>query len=404
MEIIFYLFIVLVICGIIFSLYYFQIPTKKTSLRDLYAEGLDMLIAGKRNSAYRNFKSIIEQDSNNIKAYLYLGQVVREGGNANKALEIHKNLLLRNKLSNYDKIELYKNLSLDFYQLGNIDKSIEYTKMIINIENINDWAIKQLIKYYKENNDWVHASEYLKVYLKIKNKQDNKKIALYKIQEGRILIKNNSYQSARDKFEESIELNPDLFIAFYFIGNSFAEESNYIYDQSIQLDNENIENSLDRNDQSKKMKKEAENILAKAIPMWSHFIENMPDYSWMILPTLKDALQALNRYDEIEKILLKSTKGKNVDILSHLADFYANKGEIDQALNTINKALENNKLSLLAQLKKIKIKALNNKESNLSAEVDKLIVSLLKDKRFLKYKESYNTDTLKWLFEENNIV
>ena len=138
--------------------------------------------------------------------------------------------------------------------------------------------------------------------------------------------------------------------------------------------------------------------------MWSHFIENMPDYSWMILPTLKDALQALNRYDEIEKILLKSTKGKNVDILSHLADFYANKGEIDQALTTINKALENNKLSLLAQLKKIKIKALNNKESNLSAEVDKLIVSLLKDKRFLKYKESYNTDTLKWLFEENNIV
>ena len=51
MEIVFYLFIFLVIGSIIFSLYFFQIPTKKTSLKDLYAEGLDMLVAGKRNSA-----------------------------------------------------------------------------------------------------------------------------------------------------------------------------------------------------------------------------------------------------------------------------------------------------------------------------------------------------------------
>ena len=116
--------------------------------------------------------------------------------------------------------------------------------MIINIENINDWAIKQLIKYYKESNDWIHASEYLKVYLRIKNKEDTKKIALYKIQEGRILIKNNEYESARTKFEESIELDPDLFISFYFLGNSFAQESNYIYDQSIDLDNSNTENNF----------------------------------------------------------------------------------------------------------------------------------------------------------------
>ena len=46
--------------------------------------------------------------------------------------------------------------------------------------------------------------------------------------------------------------------------------------------------------------------MSKSIPIWSHFIENMPEYSWMILPTLKDALQALHRYDDIEKMLLNS--------------------------------------------------------------------------------------------------
>ena len=47
---------------------------------------------GKRKKAYKNFKLIIDKDSNNIKAYLYLGRVVRDGGNPKKALEIHNHI------------------------------------------------------------------------------------------------------------------------------------------------------------------------------------------------------------------------------------------------------------------------------------------------------------------------
>jgi len=65
--------------------------------------------------------------------------------------------------------------------------------------------------------------------------------------------------------------------------------------------------------------------------------------------------------------------------------------------------LEKNKDSLLAQLKKLKIICLKNKESSLSVQIDKLIVSLMRDKRYLKYKQSYNDDNMRWLFETNNI-
>ena len=116
MEIIFYLVLLLCISSIIFFIFYFKRPNTKSSLKDLYAEGLDLLVTGKRNAAYRNFKSIIEKDSSNIKAFLHLGQVVREGGNPKKALDIHKNLLIRKDINKYDRIELYKNLSLDYYQ------------------------------------------------------------------------------------------------------------------------------------------------------------------------------------------------------------------------------------------------------------------------------------------------
>ena len=210
----------------------------------------------------------------------------------------------------------------------------------------------------------------------MKNKVDYTKLALYKIQEGRTLLKNNDFNQSREAFEEALNVNEDLNICYYFMGNAFADESNSIYDSAVQLENE-VEVILEKNEQSQKLKVDAENILAKAITMWGHFIENMPEYSWMILPTLKDALQALHRYDDIEKLLIQ-TENKNqnnLDIVSHLADFYANKGDIDKALKTINKALEQNQDSLIAQLKKLKIICLKNKESSLSVQIDKLIVS-----------------------------
>ena len=77
-------------------------PRRKSKVKDLYAEGLDLLITGRRKSAYKNFKDIIQKDSDNIKAYLRLGQVLREGGNPIQALKIHRGLLHRRNLTHYE--------------------------------------------------------------------------------------------------------------------------------------------------------------------------------------------------------------------------------------------------------------------------------------------------------------
>ncbi len=404
MEIIFYLFIIIIVGSIPLIIYFLKKPDNNSSLKDLYAEGLDMLVVGKRKSAYKIFKNIIKQDSNNVKAYLHLGQVVREGGNPQKALEIHKNLMHRKGLNNYDKIELYKNISQDYFELKNIDKAIDNSKNILQIDNLNEWSISNIIELLKIKGDWEGAIDYLKNYFKVKKYTNNKKLALYKIQNGRMLLKNKKFHESREFFEKSLDIYPDLKICFFLIGNSYAQESNSIYDKAIELEND-VKSGLDTNNEVKKLKLDAESTLAKAIPMWGYFIENMPEYSWMILPTLKDALQALHRYDDIEKMLInaKNKNEENVDILAHLADFYANKGEIDKALSTINKALDKNKDSLISQLKKIKISSLKNKDNYTSVEIDKIINSLLKDERYMNFKQGFHDQDMRWLFETYNI-
>ena len=115
MELIFYLLVIIIIISIPLSIYFLKKPNNSSSIKDLYAEGLDMLVMGKRKIAYKNFKSIIEQDSNNIKAYLRLGQILRESNNPKQALRVHKGLLHRKKMNYHDQLELHKNIVLDYF-------------------------------------------------------------------------------------------------------------------------------------------------------------------------------------------------------------------------------------------------------------------------------------------------
>ena len=79
--------IALIIVISLSAFYFLNFKSKtKAGLKDLYLEGLDLMMSGHRQRAYRNFKRIIDSDSNNFRAYLRLGQVTREGGNPGSAI------------------------------------------------------------------------------------------------------------------------------------------------------------------------------------------------------------------------------------------------------------------------------------------------------------------------------
>ena len=405
MDYIFYIGIIIIVLIGIFLFFLYKKPDRTSNVKDLYYEALDMMLIGKRKSAYRIFKEIIKNDSNNIKAYLYLGQILREGGDSRGALKVHKNLLLRDNLNNYDLIQVYKNLALDYFISNELEESISFCDKILEINKSSEWAIIQIIKLYKQLNDWPNAIKYLESLFEVTGKRNNKKLALYKIQEGRSLVNEGKFEDSRESFERALEIDENLFVIYYFIGNSYASESNSIYEKGIEIDKENIDNSMSLEEESQQYKIEAEKVLKNAIPMWVHFIENQPEYAWMILPTLKDALQALNEYQKIEKYLIQINKNSNnVDILSHLADFYANKGDVDKAFDTISKALDCNSNSLIAQLKSLKIKSLKNHEKEISVHIDKIISSLLKDERYKKYKRSFSDKDMEWLFSNEDTL
>ena len=391
---------------LIYFLYYRKLkPHKVNNIREMYAEGLDMLVSGKRIAAYKNFKSIINEDSNNIKAYLRLGQILREGGNAIKALKIHKSLMLRKKITIYEKIELHKNMALNYYELDNFDKSIFEAEKILNIEKDNEWAIYHLINLYKKNNDWMKATEYLKSYFNTKGNRDNHKLALYKIQHARIEIENNNFEEARNIINRALNLEDDLAIAYYYLGKTYSKESTLVYDKAIEIEKNGL-NSISDKEKYNKYVEDAKNMLSKSIPMWIHYLEINPQQSWFVIPLLKDALFSLDRYSELEDIFYKLSEKfpESIEILAALADYYSIKGDLDKAIDIIEKALKQNKDSILVKLIKFKLNIQKNSENISLNDIDDIIAFILKDTAYQMINDQTTNSDIRWLFNNDKKI
>lgn len=398
-EILFMLFTVVVV-GVAIFIYIFNYSTNNRSRsKNLYADGLDLLIAGKRKAAYQNFKKIIDQDSDNIKAYLRLGQVIREGGNASQALKIHKSLLSRKGLDYFDQIELHKNLALDYLNLNNFLATELELNEIHKIDKSNEWALSQLVAVAKKRKEWAKASDYLIKYEKLTGKSDSRKLALYKIQEGRVLIKEKQFSEARKVFEKALNINSDVAISYYFIGNTYSSESEEEYQSLIKKHGKSFSEKQNLNEME-----QVKELLAKAIPMWIRYAELKPEQAWMVIHLLKDSLFALDRYPEMEVVLKQILKkdSDNIEVIASLSEIYSHCGQESEAMELIDSAIEQDPKSLIVKLIKLKHQSKKQTEGNaLARSLDSIIHFLVTDERFQLYKNTSRDADIIWLYESS---
>ena len=390
--------IIVIVC--IIAIYFFATykPKKQENLKDLYTEGLDLMVDGYRQGAYENFKKIIATETDNVKAYLKLGQVIREGGNPENALKVHMSLNFRKNLTYYERVELYKNLALDYYKLNDLDHSIEQCKRILKINPKNDWALSKLVFFYQSSGDWLNSKKYLDLRLQYSGRKDSHKLSLYKIQEGRAFLLDNKFRAARDCFENALNIDNDCVIAHYFIGDSYSQESDMAYNNAQKNKSDSNQNEYDS------LIKDAKDLLANAIENWVDYAKLKPESSWMVIHLLRDALFALDRYNEIEVILkdILANDSDNVDIIAALADYYDHMGDSKSALKIIDNGLAKDDSSLLVRLIKLKLlfsdsaSDANNKKIKL--ELDNLIKDIVKDSDYQVYKNTSTDSDALWLY------
>src|SRR4030066_876652 len=99
--------------------------TPKEIAQEIFVEGLMALASGNHKVAYQKFRSVVQQDTENVDAYLMLGNLLRQRGKAEKALQIHKELTIRPSLTEAKRIQVQKSLADDYLAVGQHDRAAE---------------------------------------------------------------------------------------------------------------------------------------------------------------------------------------------------------------------------------------------------------------------------------------
>ena len=364
--------IIVVILSIFIFINFDYSKKYKKSEKDLYYEALDLLITGKLKEAYQTLLALIKNDTNNVKAYLKLGEVLREIGKPDRALKVHKSLEIRKDLTSYERIELFKNISLDCKHLNKIDDAISESLQILKLEKHNEWALSHLIELYKLVDDWSSSKRYLQIYQKITGDVDSRILGLYIVKQGKIELDKGNFIKARSYFEEAVNLNNELGLCYKLIGDSYSQESEVMYEKSKE---ENYEGCLEQ----------AKELLSKALSMWVKYAQSKPAQSKNVIHLIKDSLFVLERYSELEFILkdLVERDSNNIDALINLADYYSNEGESQKSINLLDSLKEKDKQSVLARMVRLKlrVKISDSISNDIKKEFDDLVDSMTKTEK-----------------------
>ena len=364
--------IIVVILSIFIFINFDYSKKYKKSEKDLYYEALDLLITGKLKEAYQTLLALIKNDTNNVKAYLKLGEVLREIGKPDRALKVHKSLEIRKDLTSYERIELFKNISLDYKHLNKIDDAISESLQILKLEKHNEWALSHLIELYKLVDDWSSSKRYLQIYQKITGDVDSRILGLYIVKQGKIELDKGNFLKARSYFEEAVNLNNELGLCYKLIGDSYSQESEVMYEKSKE---ENYEGCLEQ----------AKELLSKALSMWVKYAQSKPAQSKNVIHLIKDSLFVLERYSELEFILkdLVERDSNNIDALINLADYYSNEGESQKSINLLDSLKEKDKQSVLARMVRLKlrVKISDSISNDIKKEFDDLVDSMTKTEK-----------------------
>lgn len=344
----------------------------KRDVQALYTEGLDHLLSGNLKQAFECFKSVVESDTDHTAAYLKLGQVMRQGGAADRALKLHESLLARPNPTPYERVELLKHLALDHLELGQYDRAIKCGLAILKLDKRDRWALRHLVSFYRKQGDWESAGKYLAQWQKVTDKEDSSLQAWCRFRQGYDRRNDDPPDAVREHYQQALKLDATFAPAHYYLAVSYADEA--AARRSRQSTNgDGLGSQPGRTPAAGQ--DEVDQLYSQAVSHWASFAELSPAETAMILPQVEETLFFLQRFDDMEPFLRKilDKDSNNLDGLASLANFYVRKGELDRAeqlLGTIPDAAANDPLIQAIQLK---LSYRRDADQNLLPRLDRLV-------------------------------
>jgi lipopolysaccharide assembly protein B len=281
---------------------------KKSDAQTPYLDALHLLLDGNQEEAFEKLKRTVRDDTDNIMAYIKLGDIFREKGFPIRASKIHRNLLLRTTLTEKQNEDTLFHLSLDYRASGMAEKAIEIAERLAQKDKKGIEVRKLLLELYEDKEDWDKAFFMRQGINKWVKKNDQHILALYKVNAGRDLAGKGSEHQARIRFREALKLDRLCVPAAVCLGDSYMRERRF----------------------------------EDALKVWRDLASRVPSKAHVILDRLNDVLYNLGRYGELQTVCeeIIATRPDHPGAYFKLMELYEKQGKTAEALELGRQAYE----------------------------------------------------------------
>jgi len=303
-----------------------------------YTRGLTALIERRPRLALQALKEAVQHDSENLDAYIRLGDLLRESGDVSRALAVHRDLTVRPRLVDTDRIRILESLTKDYLAAERFEEAGTSAERLREIQRVNRFAYDALRRVAEALEDWDRAVQAVDDEVRTTGDGGDPRRALYRVTVGRRELEAGSTDSARKRFEEAIKLDSDCLPAYVMLGD------------------------MD----------EASGNLEKAVDRWKDMALRDPSRAREVFPRLERAFFELGQFGEVisfyREILHRTVADDAGPALLALAEIHRRKGEQAEAEGFVREALEVDPADPMAHRLQIKL-ALDKEDPALALDL-----------------------------------
>jgi lipopolysaccharide biosynthesis regulator YciM len=282
--------------------------TPEISPEVYYARALDCLIAGDRAGAMGFLKRVVQADSHNVDAYVRLGNLLRDGGEVEKALQIHRDLTVRAVDDADVQEKIYESLTEDYIACGRHREAVAAAEKLRAINRKNAYALRALNRVYEQMREWDKAYEAAEELERLNPSGRARNLARYKAYIGADCLQRGKVKDARRHFEEALRLDETARSALVHLGDVEYEEGDP----------------------------------EKAVSLWKKLIDAHPASAYIVFDRLERAYFDMGRFSEMVQVYeeILAAHPREVRTLLALAGIQHKKGDLDEALRIVREAVE----------------------------------------------------------------
>jgi lipopolysaccharide biosynthesis regulator YciM len=180
-------------------------PSFRTSPH--YTHGLYYLSAGQIELAISELTKVVREDPDALEVLQVLGNLLREAGQVERAVQVHQGLLARDDLTRAERTHALACLGMDFRKAGFLDRATLAFHEVLEADPKNIHALIGLQKLHEEQHQWREAYEAQTRLSRLRKTDDGLVLGHLQAEMAREALAAGDRESAEKSFRTALSLD-----------------------------------------------------------------------------------------------------------------------------------------------------------------------------------------------------